>query len=46
MINCAKNKKGHLFILQKYFNKLILTKDEEVKKKLFEIYEEIARQIY
>ena len=45
-ISCIKNKKGHLFILQKYFNKLILTKDENVKKKLFEVYEEIARQIY
>ena len=44
MINCAKNKKGHLFIMQKYFNKLIFTKDEKIKKKLFEIYEEIAKQ--
>ena len=42
--NCAKNKKGHLFIMQKSFNKLILTKDENIRKKLFEIYEEIAKQ--
>ena len=45
IINCVKNKKGHLFILQKFFNKLIFTKDDDVKKKLFEIYEEIASQI-
>ena len=43
-INCTKNKKGHLFIMQKSFNKLILTKDENVRKKLFEIYEEISKQ--
>ena len=44
IVNCVKNKKGHLFILQKFFNKLIFTKDEGVKKKLFEIYEEITKQ--
>ena len=44
IMNCIKNKKGHLFILQKYFNKLLFTKDDNVKKKLFEIYEEISSQ--
>ena len=40
----SKNKKGHLFIMQKFLNKLILTKDDIVKQKLFEIYEEISKQ--
>ena len=44
IIDCTKNKKGHLFIMQKSFNKLILTKDENIRKKLFEIYEEISKQ--
>ena len=44
IVNCVKNKKGHLFILQKYFNKLLFVKDEGVKKKLFDIYEEITKQ--
>ena len=42
--SCIKNKKGHLFIMQKYLNKLILSKDEKIKKKLYEVYEEIAKQ--
>ena len=41
---CTTNKKGHLFIMRKFFNKLILTKDDIVKQKLFEIYEEISKQ--
>ena len=44
LVNCIKNKKGHLFLLQKYFNKLIFANDENIKKKLFEIYEEISKQ--
>ena len=40
---CIKNKKGHLFIIQKYFNKLILSKDDTIKKKLFEVYEEMSK---
>ena len=43
--SCINNKKGHLFILHHYFNKLIFTKNEEIKKKLFEIFEIIASQI-
>ena len=43
MNNCIKNKKGHLFIMQKYFNKLILSKDDTIKKKLFEVYEEMSK---
>ena len=31
--------------MQKYLNKLIFTKDEKIKKKLYEIYEEIAKQL-
>ena len=45
MKSCAKNKKGHLFILHNYFNKMILTKDEEIKKKIYEIFEVIAQQM-
>lgn len=45
MKSCAKNKKGHLFLLHNYFNKMILTKDEEIKKKIYEIFEVIAQQM-
>ena len=45
MKSCAKNKKGHLFMLHNYFNKLILVKDEEIKKKVYEIFEVIAQQM-
>jgi len=45
MKSCAKNKKGHLFMLHNYFNKLILTKDEEIKKKIYEIFGVIAQQM-
>ena len=41
---CSNNKKGHLFIIQKYLNKLILAKDEVIRKKLFEINEVISKQ--
>ena len=41
---CSNNKKGHLFIIQKYLNKLILAKDEVIRKKLFEINEIISKQ--
>ena len=43
--SCINNKKGHLFILHHNFNKLIFTKNEEIKKKIFEIFEVIANQI-
>ena len=45
MKNCANNKKGHLFILHHYFNKLILSRSDEIKKKIYEIFEVIANQM-
>ena len=41
---CLNNKKAHLFIFQKYLNKLILTKNEKIRKKLCEVYDEISKQ--
>ena len=43
--NCINNKKGHLFILHHYFNKLIFSKNEDIKKRIFEIFEIIAEQM-
>ena len=43
--NCINNKKGHLFILHHYFNKLIFTKNEDIKKGIFEIFEIITEQM-
>ena len=42
---CINNKKGHLFILHRYFNKLIFSKDEEVKNKIYEIFEVISNEM-
>ena len=43
--SAAKNKKGHLFILHHHFNKLILSKSDDIKKKIYEIFEVIANQM-
>ena len=43
--SCINNKKGHLFMMHRYFNKLIFSKDEDIKKKIFEIFEVIANQM-
>ena len=43
--NCINNKKGNLFLLHHYFNKLIFSKSEEIKKKIFEIFEIITDQM-
>ena len=43
--SCINNKKGHLFILHRYFNKLIFSKDEEVKNKIYEIFEVISNEM-
>ena len=42
---CINNKKGHLFMLHHYFNKLIFSKNEEIKKRIFEIFEIITEQM-
>ena len=43
--SCINAQKGHLFILHNYLSKLIFTKDEEVKKKLYELFETIEKQM-
>ena len=43
--SCINNKKGHLFMMHRYFNKLIFSKDEDIKKKIFEIFEVIGNQM-
>ena len=43
--SCINDKKGHLFILHHYFNKLIFSKSEEIKNKIYEIFEIISNQI-
>ena len=43
--SCINNKKGHLFILHHYFNKLIFSKNEAIKTKIYDIFEIIASQI-